>query len=58
VDLSFGLLRDEAGAVTGAMAVGRDGTARYLADGALRARIAEQLRPLGAPSQTSRSGQS
>jgi PAS domain S-box-containing protein len=41
VDLSFGLLRDEAGAVTGAMAVGRDGTARYLADGALRARIAE-----------------
>ena len=41
VDLSFGLLRDEAGAVTGAMAVGRDGTARYLSDGALRARVAE-----------------
>jgi PAS domain S-box len=39
----FGLrpLRDEAGAVTGAMAVGRDGTARYLADGTLRARILE-----------------
>ena len=41
VDLSFGLVRDEAGAVTGAMAVGRDGTARYLSEGALRARVAE-----------------
>ena len=41
VDLSFGLLKDEAGAVIGAMAVGRDGTARYLSDGALRARVAE-----------------
>ena len=41
VDLSFGLLKDEAGAVMGAMAVGRDGTARYLSEGALRARVAE-----------------
>ena len=41
VDLSFGLLKDEAGAVIGAMAVGRDGTARHLSDGALRARVAE-----------------
>ena len=41
VDLSFGLLKDEAGAVIGAMAVGRDGTARYLSDAALRARVAE-----------------
>ena len=41
VDLSFGLLKDEAGAVIGAMAVGRDGTARYLSDGALRVRVAE-----------------
>ena len=41
VDLSFGLVKDEAGAVTGAMALGRDGTARYLSDGALRARVTE-----------------
>ena len=41
VDLSFALVRDEAGAVVGALAVGRDCTARYLADGALRARLAE-----------------
>jgi PAS domain S-box-containing protein len=41
VDLSFGLVSDEAGAVIGAMAVGRDGTARYLSEGALRARVAE-----------------
>jgi len=41
VDLSFGLVKDEAGAVTGAMAIGRDGTARYLSDGALQARVAE-----------------
>ncbi len=41
VDLSFGLVKDDAGVVTGAMAVGRDGTARYLADGVLRARVAE-----------------
>ncbi|HWJ46717.1 MAG TPA: PAS domain S-box protein [Candidatus Udaeobacter sp.] len=37
VDLSFGLVRDGAGAVTGALAVGRDCTARYLAEGAPRA---------------------
>jgi len=41
VDLSFGLVKDEAGAISGAVAIGRDGTARYLSDGALRARIAE-----------------
>lgn len=41
VDLSFALVRDEAGAVVGALAVGRDCTARYLADGALRARLNE-----------------
>lgn len=41
VELSFGLVRDEANAVTGAMAVGRDGTARYLSEGTLRARVAE-----------------
>lgn len=30
VDLSFGLLRDEAGTVTGAFAIGRDCTERFL----------------------------
>ena len=30
VDLSFGLIRDEAGAIAGALAVGRDCTARHI----------------------------
>src|SRR5687768_12884736 len=34
VDLSFSLIRDRAGAVTGALAIGRDATARYLAESA------------------------
>lgn len=37
VDLSFGLLKDEAGRVTGAFAIGRDATARFLEDAARRA---------------------
>jgi PAS domain S-box-containing protein len=41
VDLSFGLVRDGDGAVIGALAVGRDCTARYLSDSALRARVAK-----------------
>ena len=41
VDLSFALVRDETGTVVGALAVGRDCTARYLADVALRARLKE-----------------
>jgi PAS domain S-box-containing protein len=41
VDLSFGLVSDEAGAFVGAFAIGRDCTARYLAESALRARVAE-----------------
>lgn len=41
VDLSFALVRDEAGTVIGALAVGRDCTDRHLAEGALRARVAE-----------------
>jgi PAS domain S-box-containing protein len=40
VDLSFGLVKDAAGAVTGALAVGRDSTAHYLAEGAPRTRVA------------------
>lgn len=38
VDLSFGLVKNETGAVVGALAIGRDCTARYLSDKALRAR--------------------
>ena len=41
VDLSFGLVKDEAGAVAGALAISRDCTARYLSDNALRARVLE-----------------
>ena len=41
VELSFGLIRNGAGAIAGALAVGRDCTARHLADSALRARVAE-----------------
>jgi PAS domain S-box-containing protein len=32
VDLSFGLVRDGAGAIVGALAIARDGTERYLAE--------------------------
>lgn len=40
VDLSFGLVTDDGGAILGALAIGRDCTARYAADAALRARLA------------------
>ena len=48
VDLSFGLVRDQTGAVAGALAIGRDCTARYLSDAALRARVLELEQQLGA----------
>ena len=38
VDLSFALVKDANGIAMGAFAIGRDCTARYLADGALKAR--------------------
>lgn len=41
VELSFGLVKNMAGAVTGAFATGRDCTARYLSELALRARVSE-----------------
>lgn len=41
LDLSFSLVRDEAGAVTGALAIGRNCTARQRSERALRARVAE-----------------
>lgn len=40
VDLSFGLVKDAGGAVLGALAIGRDCSERYLADAALRSRVA------------------
>lgn len=39
VDLSFGLITDKAGAVVGSVAVGRDGSDRYLAEKALREQL-------------------
>jgi PAS domain S-box-containing protein len=42
VDLSFGLLKDEAGRVTGAFAIGRDCTARQLEAAARKAQLQEQ----------------
>ncbi len=41
VELSFSLIRNGDAAIAGALAVGRDCTARHLADSALRARVAE-----------------
>jgi PAS domain S-box-containing protein len=40
VDLSFGLMRDDTGAVQGALAIARDVTERFLAEKARRAREA------------------
>jgi PAS domain S-box-containing protein len=40
LDLSFGLVRDDGGAILGALAIGRDTTARYLAEAELRSRPA------------------
>jgi PAS domain S-box-containing protein len=48
VDLSFALIRDQAGSVIGSLAIARDCTNRYLSDKALRARVSEleeQLHP-------------
>jgi len=41
VDLSFALIRDEAGTVIGSLAIARDCTKRYLSDKALQARVSE-----------------
>jgi PAS domain S-box-containing protein len=40
VDLSFGLVTDDSGVILGALAIGRDCTARYATDAALRSRLA------------------
>lgn len=49
VDLSFGLVKDDGGTVLGAFAVGRDCTARYIAEGARKARLQELETKLAAP---------
>lgn len=49
VDLSFAVIVDDEGRAEGALAVGRNVTERYLADRALRKRVAE-LEGGGAPS--------
>ena len=41
VDLSFGLVKDRDGGISGSFAIGRECTERYLADKALKARVAE-----------------
>lgn len=45
VDLSFGLVVDAAGTVIGALAIGRDGTPRYLEERALREKLAALEHP-------------
>ncbi|MCE9660774.1 MAG: PAS domain S-box protein [Burkholderiales bacterium] len=47
VDLSFALVKDQTGSVLGSVAVGRDGSDRYLAERALRERLAELERHAG-----------
>lgn len=49
VDLSFAVIVDDEGRAEGALAIGRNVTERYLADRALRKRVAE-LEGGGAPS--------
>lgn len=51
VDLSFSLVRDDTGAVVGALAIGRDCTARRLSDNALQARVLELEKRLEAASR-------
>jgi PAS domain S-box-containing protein len=49
LDLSFGLVTDDGGAILGALAIGRDCTTRYAADAALRARLTALETKGGAP---------
>ncbi|MEP6656272.1 MAG: PAS domain S-box protein [Betaproteobacteria bacterium] len=50
VSLSFGLVQDRDGVVSGALAIGRDCTAAYRTEKDLRARVAELERKLGTAS--------
>lgn len=49
VDLSFGLVKDATGFVLGAFAVGRDCTARYESDRAMKARLQELEAKMASP---------
>ena len=51
VDLSFGLVKDQGGAVAGAFAIGRDCTARYISENALRARVSDLAEKLATVSK-------
>ena len=46
VDLSFGLVRDDSGSLLGSVAVGRDCSARHLADKVLHERLATLEKPV------------
>jgi PAS domain S-box-containing protein len=50
VDLSFALIRDQAGSVVGSLAIARDCTKRYVSEKALRDRVSELERELQANS--------
>lgn len=52
VDMSFGLIRDEAGNVLGAQAIARDVTERYANETAQRVKIAELEKALAEKSST------
>jgi PAS domain S-box-containing protein len=56
VELSFAVIRSEAGAVIGALAVGRNITEKYAQDKALQRRLAELEKANAARSQHSKSG--
>lgn len=53
VDLSFGLVRDRAGVVAGAFAIGRDCTARFLADKELQLQVRDLEKKLEVASRRS-----
>lgn len=50
VDLSFGVVKGADGSIAGSFAIGRDCTARYVAEKALKDRVAELEREIGAMS--------
>jgi PAS domain S-box-containing protein len=57
VDLTFGLITDEVGTVTGTFAVGRDSTARFVAEKDLRSELMDLREKLeSSPSLTSPGG--
>jgi PAS domain S-box-containing protein len=57
VDLSFALLKDAGGAITGALALARDCTERYQTETALRARVSDLEQKSRARSESEPAGQ-